>query len=68
MANLFQTFGVKEVADVTIWESVVGGTYKPVLFFDTLKISTIEQTAEQVQAEGGKGNVPLVIWDLTIVS
>ena len=30
----------------------------------TLKVSTIEQTAEQAEARGGKGNAPLIIWDL----
>ena len=36
---------------------------KPVLFLDTLKVSTIEQTAEQVDARGGKGNPKLITWD-----
>lgn len=35
----------------------------PVLYLDTLKVSTIEQTAEQAEARGGKGNPPLIIWD-----
>lgn len=35
----------------------------PVLFLDTLKVSTIEQTAEQVDARGGKGNPKLITWD-----
>lgn len=37
--------------------------YVPVLFLDTLKVSTLEQTAEQTAAEGGKGNSQLIIWD-----
>ena len=37
--------------------------YIPVLFLDTLKISTIEQTAEEVYATGGKGNANLIGWD-----
>ena len=37
--------------------------YIPVLFLDTLKVSTIEQTAEEVFATGGKGNANLVGWD-----
>lgn len=37
--------------------------YTPVLFLDTLKISTIEQTAEEVYATGGKGNANLIGWD-----
>lgn len=37
--------------------------YIPVLFLDTLKVSTIEQTAEQTSATGGRGNAELIIWD-----
>ena len=37
--------------------------YIPVLFLDTLKVSTIEQTAEEVYATGGKGNANLIGWD-----
>ena len=33
------------------------------LFLDTLKVSTIEQTAEQSDARGGKGNSVLISWD-----
>lgn len=40
-----------------------GGKGVPVLYLDTLKVSTIEQTAENVSARGGKGNPELVIWD-----
>lgn len=67
MANVLEQYGIKEVADVTIYkiERNEAGltTYKPVLFLDTLKVSTIEQTAEQAEARGGKGNPPLIIWD-----
>lgn len=37
--------------------------YIPVLFLDTLKVSTIEQTASEVFATGGKGNANLIGWD-----
>lgn len=37
--------------------------YVPVLFLDTLKVSTLEQTAEEVYATGGKGNANLIGWD-----
>lgn len=60
MAGLLEQYGIKEVADVTFYDLT---TKAPVLFLDTLKISTIEQTAEQVEARGGKGNPPLIIWD-----
>lgn len=35
----------------------------PVLYLDTLKVSTIEQTAETTDARGGKGNAKLISWD-----
>lgn len=37
--------------------------YVPVLFLDTLKVSTIEQTAESSNATGGRGNAKLITWD-----
>lgn len=63
MANLLEQYGIKEVADVTIYQINDDGTTTPVLFLDTLKVSTIDQTAEQAEARGGKGNPPLIIWD-----
>ena len=66
MANIFEQYGIKEVADVTIYklETVDGVTTEtPFLFLDTLKVSTLEQTAEQSDARGGKGNSKLITWD-----
>lgn len=37
--------------------------YTPVLFLDTLKVSNINQTAEEVYATGGRGNSNLIGWD-----
>ena len=37
--------------------------YIPVLYLDTLKVSTIEQTAEYSDATGGRGNGKLITWD-----
>ena len=49
---------------VTFYEINPDGTAgKPVLYLDTLKMSTIEQTAEQTDARGGKGNPKLITWD-----
>lgn len=60
MANIL----IKEVADVTFYEIDENGEHsKPVLYLDTLKVSTIEQTAETVDARGGKGNPKLITWD-----
>lgn len=33
----------------------VGDPMEPVLYLDSLKISTVEQTADNVSARGGKG-------------
>ena len=68
----FEKFGIKEVADVRFYEvgSVTVGDHgditteaEPVLDLDSLKVSTMEFTAEQTEARGGKGNPPLIIWD-----
>lgn len=67
-------FGIKEVADVRFYPvgtvtvsetdgSVTAEVDAPVLALDTLKVSTLEFTAEQTEARGGKGNAPLIIWD-----
>lgn len=66
--NPFEQFGIKEVADVQFIAlednerlGVEAGDI--VLFLDTLKISTLETTAEQAEARGGRGNPALIIWD-----
>lgn len=37
--------------------------YTPVLYLDTLKVSTIEQASESTDATGGQGNATLMTWD-----
>ena len=54
-------FGAKEVMDVILYDM---STNKPVIFFDTLKTSSIEVTSEKVYARGGKGNAKLITWEL----
>ena len=54
-------FGAKEVMDVILYDM---STNKPVIFFDTLKTSSIEVTSEKVYARGGKGNAKLLTWEL----
>lgn len=64
--NLFQKYGIKEVADVVFYTVTEIGDeefYTPVLFLDTLKVSTLEKTAEKVEAKGGKGNKKLITWN-----
>ena len=64
MASILDRYGIKEVADVTFYAlSDAGVPMYPVLYLDTLKVSTIEQTAETTEARGGKGNPALIAWD-----
>ena len=65
MGNILDKYGIKEVADVMFYEidPTNGKPSTPVLYLDTLKVSTIEQTAEEAIAQGGKGNAPLITWD-----
>lgn len=58
MANL--RYGLKEVANVIFFDISTG---KPVVFFDTLKVSTIENSSESAEARGGQGNNKLMSWD-----
>jgi len=66
--NIFDKFGIKEVANVyfeALDDDLAAGVYRGdiVLFLDTLKVSTIETSAENVAAQGGWGNPRLVQWD-----
>ena len=64
MASILDRYGIKEVADVTFCKiNDDGSRGAPVLYLDTLKVSTIEQTAETADARGGKGNPKLISWD-----
>lgn len=58
MAN--KRYGMKEVANVIFFDVA---TNKPVLFFDTLKVSTIENESDSAEATGGQGNGRLLSWD-----
>ena len=63
-------FGVREICDVVLKKKAPGWFGKvyldagmPVLYFDTLKTSTLEGAATTVYAQGGKGNPRLVAWE-----
>ena len=63
--NPFEQYGIREVANVTFYSKEVIGDLvipTPVLFLDSLKISTAEQTGEKVSAKGGYGNSKLLSW------
>ena len=64
-------FGVREICDVVF---KAGSKYQkvgdrlflkgqPILYFDSLKISTLEQQSSTVYAQGGRGNSRLISWD-----
>lgn len=65
--NIFQQYGIKEVADVCLYAIELDENddeiYIPVLYLDTLKVSTVEEKASQVSAQGGIGNPKLITWD-----
>lgn len=65
MADILQRYGIKEVADVTFYhiDKTSGEPDYPVLVLDSLKVTSIEQTAETAEARGGKGNAKLIVWD-----
>lgn len=63
-------FGVREICDVVLRAKAnqqIGNKifYKnePVLYFDTLKTSSMEGAATTVYAQGGRGNARLASWD-----
>ena len=63
-------FGVREICDVVLKAKApqkIGNKifYKdePVLYFDTLKTSTMEGAATTVYAQGGRGNARLIAWE-----
>lgn len=66
--NIFERYGIKEVANVyfeALADEAEANIHAGdiVLYLDTLKVSTIETTAENVSAQGGWGNPKLVTWD-----
>jgi len=66
--NIFDKYGIKEVANVyfeALEDDPKANVYKGdiVLYLDTLKVSTIETTAESTDATGGWGNAKLITWD-----
>ena len=63
-------FGVREICDVVLKAKAaqkVGNKifYKnePVIYFDTLKTSSMEGAATTVYAQGGRGNARLIAWE-----
>ena len=63
-------FGVREICDVVLkakaTQKVGNKTFykhEPVIYFDTLKTSTLEGAATTVYAQGGAGNPRLVAWE-----
>ena len=63
-------FGVREICDVVLKAKSamkVGNKIfyanEPVIYFDTLKTSSMEGTATTVYAQGGRGNARLIAWE-----
>lgn len=63
-------YGVREICDVVLKKRSAGWFGKlylpknaPVIYFDTLKTSSLEGQSTTVYAQGGKGNPRLVAWE-----
>lgn len=67
-------FGIRSAVDVVFKttrsykgeDTLLGQEWEkgePVLYFDSLKMATVEGTAETVYAQGGKGNPRLIAWE-----
>ena len=63
-------FGVREICDVVLKAKAnqkVGNKifykHEPVIYFDTLKTSSMEGAATTVYAQGGRGNSRLMAWE-----
>ena len=63
-------FGVREICDVVLKAKTaqkIGNKIfyagEPVIYFDTLKTSSMEGAATSVYAQGGRGNARLVAWE-----
>ena len=63
--NIFSQYGIREVADVMLYSIKRIGTeefYLPVLYLDTLKVSTVEKPQTVTPQFGGKGNTKIISW------
>lgn len=65
-----KAFGIREICDVVLKAKAaqkIGNKvfykHEPVIYFDTLKTSTLEGAATTVYATGGRGNSRLVAWE-----
>lgn len=63
-------FGVREICDVVLKaksNQKIGNKifykHEPVIYFDTLKTSSVEGAATTVYAQGGRGNSRLMAWE-----
>ena len=64
MINIADKYGLRDIMNGTLYSiNKEGLPVKPVLFLDTLKVSTIETHCETTLAEGGKGYASLISWD-----
>ena len=64
--NVFAQYGIREVADVTFYSITRIGDeefYIPVLYFDTLKVTTVDKTVSTVSSNAGVGNGKIMSWN-----
>lgn len=64
--NIFKQYGIKEVADVVFYSITRIGDeefYVPVLYFDTLKVTSLDKSVTAVPSTAGKGNGKILSWN-----
>lgn len=64
--NIFKQYGIREVADVVFYSITRIGDeefYVPVLYFDTLKVTSLDKSVTTVPANAGKGNGKILSWN-----
>lgn len=67
---MYKQFGVREICNVVFkakTDRTIGSTEfkagQPVIYFDSLKTSSIEGASTTVYAQGGRGNPRLIAWE-----
>lgn len=65
--NIFEQYGIKEVANGTLYsidlDQYENEVYTPVLYLDTLKVSSVNESSDNTAAKGGLRNPSLITWD-----
>ena len=70
MENTQQYFGLKELNSVVIRaykDTYIGSKFyregEPILYFEKVQISELQENTKIIMARGGQGNYPHVVWE-----